>query len=75
MLRVMEDIKADTDLALQIQPTTNGSGGKNGVTVNGKTKANGKGEDGQSLALPQDVVDEGVRITKECLEVVCEFQP
>lgn len=33
---------------------------------------NGKGENGQSLALPKNVVEEGVRITRECLELVCE---
>ena len=76
----MEGIKADTDDALQIAPApaTNGRNGVNGSvngTGSGKEKGNGRGEDGQSLALPQSVVDEGVRITKECLEVVCEFQP
>lgn len=83
MTRVMADIKADTDTALQLVPQaqTNGQGGKNGTVVNGKVKegkskvAKGHGEDGASLALPQSVVEEGVRVTKECLEVVCEFQP
>ncbi|KAH7342880.1 hypothetical protein BKA65DRAFT_587079 [Rhexocercosporidium sp. MPI-PUGE-AT-0058] len=32
----------------------------------------GKGEGGQSLALPRAVVEEGVRITRECLEAVCD---
>lgn len=63
------------------------NGGKNrnalpGSKVNGVGKAgsalvvkNGKGEEGQSLALPENVVEEGIRVTRECLEVVCEFQP
>ncbi|KAK0113218.1 hypothetical protein ONS95_014913 [Cadophora gregata] len=53
--------------------TTTGSNGKFG-----KKKGEdggmfvGKGEGGQSLALPRSVVEEGVKITRECLEAVCE---
>lgn len=32
----------------------------------------GRGEGGQCLALPRGVVEEGVRITRESLELVCE---
>ncbi|KAI9049016.1 hypothetical protein LZ554_006865 [Drepanopeziza brunnea f. sp. 'monogermtubi'] len=32
----------------------------------------GRGEGGVSLALPRVVVEEGVKITRECLELVCE---
>ncbi|KAH6724031.1 hypothetical protein BKA61DRAFT_664744 [Leptodontidium sp. MPI-SDFR-AT-0119] len=64
-----------------------GKGKANGVTTNTSTSSNGKftkkkgeegsvfvgkGEGGQSLALPRVVVEEGVRITRECLEAVCE---
>ncbi|KAH7419134.1 hypothetical protein BKA64DRAFT_699170 [Cadophora sp. MPI-SDFR-AT-0126] len=61
-------------------------GKANGVTATTTTGSNGKfkkkgedgsvfvgrGEGGQSLALPRAVVEEGVRITRECLEAVCE---
>ncbi|KAL2075758.1 hypothetical protein VTL71DRAFT_701 [Oculimacula yallundae] len=54
-----------------------GGGGTNGKF--GKKKGDeggtvfvGRGEGGQSLALPRGVVEEGVRITRECLEAVCE---
>ncbi|KAG4431420.1 hypothetical protein IFR05_013089, partial [Cadophora sp. M221] len=64
-----------------------GKGKANGVTPSTSTSSNGKftkkkgeegsvfvgkGEGGQSLALPRVVVEEGVRITRECLEAVCE---
>lgn len=62
-----------------------GKGKPNGVATtttgsNGKFKKKGdeggafvgRGEGGQSLALPRGVVEEGVRITRECLEAVCE---
>lgn len=29
---------------------------------------------GESLALPQAVINEGVRVTRECLEMVCEIE-
>lgn len=78
MDRVVNDIKLDTDDSISLpQATTNGSSknGVNGVNGTGKKKGNGRGEDGQSLALPKSVVDEGVRITRDCLESVCEFHP
>lgn len=57
----------------------NGNGGEKVVRVGGSKKKDdglmgfkGKGEGGQSLALPRGVVEEGVRITRECLELVCE---
>jgi hypothetical protein len=85
MDRVVNDIKLDTDDSISLPPaTTNGSSknggekgtnGVSGVNGTGKKKGNGRGEDGQSLALPKSVVEEGVRITRDCLESVCEFHP
>ncbi|CZS97241.1 hypothetical protein WAI453_008505 [Rhynchosporium graminicola] len=49
-----------------------GSNGKFGTKKEDGSVFVGKGEGGQSLALPKVVVDEGVRITRECLEAVCE---
>ncbi len=75
MSRVLSDIKSDT----QLRDSTSSTSTNNSLTTNGtkgKKKEdearNGKGENGQSLALPKNVVDEGVRITRECLELVCE---
>lgn len=71
MAKVLEDIRADT-LALQ-----NASFATNGASANGDNKdkdttPKGRGERGQSLALPKNVVEEGVKITKESLDAVCE---
>jgi hypothetical protein len=74
MSRVLSDIKSDTQLRDSTTSTSTNSLTTNGIK--GKKKEdevrNGKGENGQSLALPKNVVDEGVRITRECLEMVCE---
>jgi len=73
MSRVLEDIRADSVAAREKDELKNGvsaatkGGGGNNVVANG-----GRGERGQSLALPKNVVEEGVRITRECLELVCE---
>jgi hypothetical protein len=68
MTRIMEDIKKDTMTARK-EGLSNGTAGKG----SGKeTGSNGRGEGGQSLAMPKSVVEEGLRITKECLELVVE---
>ncbi|ESZ98348.1 hypothetical protein SBOR_1226 [Sclerotinia borealis F-4128] len=82
--KVLEDIRADT-LALSQTPdssSASSTNGVNGVTSSDKdkdkkekekdTSLKGRGERGQNLALPKSVVDEGVRITRESLEAVCE---
>jgi hypothetical protein len=48
------------------------NGSKTGKHAKAEEVRNGKGENGQSLALPKNVVEEGVKITRECLELVCE---
>ncbi|KAM3083663.1 hypothetical protein ACMFMG_002220 [Clarireedia jacksonii] len=64
MSKVLEDIRADS---LSASSSTNGS-----ATANGATSKNGHGERGASLALPKNVVEEGIKITRESLEGVCE---
>jgi hypothetical protein len=76
MSRVLSDIKSDTELRDRTSISSNASA-PNGIKTgkHGKKEEelrNGKGENGQSLALPKNVVEEGVRITRECLELVCE---
>ena len=68
MARVLEDVKADSDAARK----TDSSNGVSGKEKDGKGKADGRGLNGASLALPRGVVDDGVRVTTECLELVCE---
>ncbi|KAK2627250.1 hypothetical protein QTJ16_003216 [Diplocarpon rosae] len=76
MQRVLQDIKDDTEAQSDSTSTSTGSIGKaNGVKKKGEDDvpgSRGKGEGGASLALPRAVVEEGVRITRECLELVCE---
>lgn len=63
MARVLEDVREDTEAARSQE----GKDGKDGVMA-------GKGEGGRSLALPKNVVEEGVKITKECLDLVVEVE-
>jgi hypothetical protein len=72
MTRVLDDIKEDTAAARSQEAKENGTAAV-GTKEVGKP-AQGKGEGGQSLALPKSVVEEGVRITKECLDLIVEVE-
>jgi hypothetical protein len=75
MTRVLDDIREDTAAARSQEAQGNGTaaaGKANGKEAAGT--AGGKGEGGQSLALPKNVVEEGLRITRECLELVIEVE-
>lgn len=79
MSQVMEDIRLDSATARAAESSaassaaaTNGNGsstskGSSAVTIRGH------GEGGASLAVPKSVLDEGVRITRESLEQICEI--
>jgi hypothetical protein len=73
MNRVLEDIREDTE-STRKHDSQQPNGTAGGKTGSGGGNAKGKGENGQSLALPKKVVEEGVRITRECLELVCEVE-
>ncbi len=63
---------------------TNGTVANGAVTngvVNGAGMGTGKGQADKvnartnlPLAVPKVVIDEGVRVTRECLELVCEIE-
>ncbi|KAL1898815.1 hypothetical protein Sste5346_003225 [Sporothrix stenoceras] len=60
MNRIMDDIRHDT------------AGGANGSANGANGTANGKPK--PSLALPQSVIDEALRATRESLDMVCEIE-
>ena len=75
-------MRHDTALA----PSSNGvtskgvngaSGDENGGTVNGKKSEGTNGTTASSsrpnLAMPQAVIDEALKSTRECLDTVCEL--
>lgn len=79
--QVMADIKSDTQTQAAQQKTngaTGGGGGTGGGAVKeGKGGGGGRAENGEgsaspTLALPKTVIEEGVRITRECLDAVVE---
>lgn len=55
----------------------NGAGGNTGKAKGGDlgvVKGTGRGEGGKSLAVPRKVVEEGLRVTRECLGLVCQTE-
>ncbi|KIN04911.1 hypothetical protein OIDMADRAFT_157407 [Oidiodendron maius Zn] len=75
MTRVLDDIKADTAAARnQEEAKENGAAAAGTSASKPAAAVLGKGEGGKSLALPKSVVEEGVRITKECLDLVVEVE-
>ncbi|KAL2168296.1 hypothetical protein VTG60DRAFT_161 [Thermothelomyces hinnuleus] len=84
MRRVLEDVREDTALGPSAnntngssKPATNGATEENGTPLANGKKGDSNGTNGaaarQSLAVPQTVVDEALRITRECLDLVCEI--
>jgi hypothetical protein len=53
--------------------SSSGSGKKGGDATNGAATINGNASDRPSLAIPQTVVDEALKVTRDCLDSVCEI--
>jgi hypothetical protein len=81
--RVIEDVRQDTALGPNPNKAVNGgtSSSEEGSTVNGKKTdggTNGNANNGvasnrPSLAVPQSVVEEALKVTRESLDTVCEM--
>ncbi|KAF7532575.1 hypothetical protein G7Z17_g13623 [Cylindrodendrum hubeiense] len=73
--RVLEDVRHDSAL----NPTSSSTNGSKPAT-NGDTKSNGAGKDAKGadnkhgLAVPDSVIEEALRVTRESLEAVCEVE-
>ncbi|KAI5459903.1 hypothetical protein BGZ63DRAFT_405848 [Mariannaea sp. PMI_226] len=68
--RILDDVRHDSAL----NPATSSTNGSKPAT-NGEAKANGdaKDSDGKaSLAVPQAVMEEALRVARESLEAVCD---
>ncbi|CAK7273666.1 hypothetical protein SEPCBS119000_005776 [Sporothrix epigloea] len=85
MDRIMDDVRRDTALrdsgngAHGANKTNGTHGAKNGNgNTNGNGNGNGPSKSGAvqlgSLALPQSVIDEALRATRESLDMVCEIE-
>lgn len=74
MERVLADIRADTEAATaEIAQDGTKSGGAVTDAINGQGKSGGA-TDRESLAVPRTVVEDGVQVTRECLDLVCEIE-
>lgn len=73
--RVLEDVRQDSSL----NPTSSSANGSTGKSTNGEAKVNGSTAtngtaDKPSLAIPDAVIQEALRVTRESLEDVCEIE-
>ncbi|KAI6779029.1 uncharacterized protein J7T54_004525 [Emericellopsis cladophorae] len=64
--RVLSDVRAESDVSVHPVSNTNGTNGDK------SKQAKGPSGDKVSLAIPQYVIDEALRVTRESLENVCE---
>jgi hypothetical protein len=84
----MDDVRQDTAIAPSNVNGSNGSkvvngaaeenggaavNGKKSEGTNGATNGNNNNNARPSLAVPQSVVDEALKVTRECLDAVCEI--
>ncbi|KAI0901762.1 hypothetical protein F4806DRAFT_12431 [Annulohypoxylon nitens] len=72
--RVLKDVRHDTLAAAATDSTsTETNGASNGNKVNGTNGSSNNASGEPSLAVPQAVVDAVLKLTRECLESVCEI--
>ncbi|QPC78872.1 hypothetical protein HYE68_009624 [Fusarium pseudograminearum] len=70
--RVLEDVRHDSALN-PISSSSNGTNAKS-ATNGDASKTNGATDVKPSLAVPESVVEEALRVTRESLEAVCEIE-
>ncbi|KAI1020339.1 hypothetical protein LB503_006438 [Fusarium chuoi] len=70
--RVLEDVRHDSALN-PISSSSNGASAKP-ATNGDATKTNGATDAKHSLAVPESVIDEALRVTRESLEAVCDIE-
>jgi hypothetical protein len=70
--RVLEDVRHDSALN-PISSSSNGTSAK--PATNGDApKTNGAADAKPSLAVPESVIEEALRVTRESLEAVCDIE-
>ncbi|KAM0197102.1 hypothetical protein ACHAPA_002509 [Fusarium lateritium] len=70
--RVLEDVRHDSALN-PTSSSSNGTNAKSGSNGDGP-KTNGAADGKPNLAVPESVVEEALRVTRESLEAVCEIE-
>ncbi|KAM0249947.1 hypothetical protein ACHAP5_002540 [Fusarium lateritium] len=70
--RVLEDVRHDSALN-PTSSSSNGTNAKSGANGDGP-KTNGAVDGKPDLAVPESVVEEALRVTRESLEAVCEIE-
>ncbi|KAF4342371.1 hypothetical protein FBEOM_3698 [Fusarium beomiforme] len=70
--RVLEDVRHDS--ALNPVPSSSNGTSARSATNGDVPKANGVADAKPSLAVPESVIEEALRVTRESLEAVCEIE-
>ncbi|KAF5665888.1 hypothetical protein FDENT_12459 [Fusarium denticulatum] len=70
--RVLEDVRHDSALN-PISSSSNGTSAKP-ATNGDATKTNGAADAKPTLAVPESVIEEALRVTRESLEAVCDIE-
>ncbi|KAF5546350.1 hypothetical protein FNAPI_8858 [Fusarium napiforme] len=70
--RVLEDVRHDSALN-PVSSSSNGTSAKP-ATNGDATKTNGAADAKPSLAVPESVIEEALRVTRESLEAVCDIE-
>jgi DNA polymerase III sliding clamp (beta) subunit (PCNA family) len=69
--RVLDDVRSDTLLSSPASYTN----GTNGSAIEVRKPNGTSSDDKPNLALPQSVLEEALKVTRESLEEVCEIEP
>lgn len=72
MKRVLDDVRADTLLARSANGDASGKKGVNGASASSSVTASGSAP--HNLAVPKPVLEDALKITRDCLEMVCEIE-
>jgi hypothetical protein len=76
MARVLADVRADTAAARREDERRRGAEARGEMYEPVIEEGDERGRrEGGSLEVPKRVVEEGVRVTRECLEAVVEVEP
>lgn len=73
MARVLADVRADTEAARREEGRRKRE--EAGEVLEERGQKRRMGRDGGGLEVPRAVVEEGVKLTRECLEAVVEVEP
>lgn len=73
--QVLDDVREQTAASNASSSSASGANGKAATNGDSKKVNGAAGAEKLSLAVPTSVVEEAMKITRECLDAVCEIEP